>query len=282
MVKLPHEALHHVFRKSPNLIAETIQRAYEVDFPEIVESELVDTDLTEIAPMVRRPDTVIKALTERGPQLLVVEAQTREAPSKIRSWAYYLSYLESKYEIPATLLVVTPSAATARWARGPLRLGPPGLPSLELSPFVVGPDNLPVITEIEQAVEGVDLAVLAALTNRFDPDIEKALELLAQAIDTIPPDQRAVWADLTEVGLEGCAQEFWRQIMQTMQYEFGSRLALESITKERARAVLKTLDMRAIPVSEGERVRIEGCTDLDMLEGWFTRAFEVERTEDLF
>lgn len=66
------------------------------------------------------------------------------------------------------------------------------------------------------------------------------------------------------------------------QYEFGSQLALESIARERVRAILKTLDMRGVPVSEGERRRIEAYTDLEMLEALFTRAYSVERAEDLF
>ncbi|WP_051704659.1 hypothetical protein [Glycomyces sp. NRRL B-16210] len=65
-------------------------------------------------------------------------------------------------------------------------------------------------------------------------------------------------------------------------YEFGSRLALESIAKERVRAILKFLDMRGIPVSNDERERIEGCTDAEMLEAWVMRAPSVETTAELF
>jgi hypothetical protein len=282
MPKLPHEALHQVFRESPNLFADTIQRVCQVDFPEIVEAEVIDTDLTEIRPIVRRPDTVIKAETSDGPQILIVEAQTKEEPSKIRSWAYYLSYLENKYKIPATLLITTPSAATARWARGPLFLGPPGFPSMEVRPFVAGPDNVPLITDLEEVLEDVDFTVLSTLTHRLNPDIEKALKPLATAIDTVEPELSAIWADLTEVGLEGCAQDLWRQIMQTMQYKFGSQLALETMAQERARIVLKFLEMRGIPVSEGARQRIEDCTDLEMLEAWVLRAPSVQTVEELF
>jgi hypothetical protein len=282
MPKLPHEALHQVFRESPNLFADTIKRVCQVDFPEIVEAEVIDTDLTEIKPIVRHPDTVIKAETSDGPQILIVEAQTKEEPSKIRSWAYYLSYLENKYKIPATLLITTPSAATARWARGPLLLGPPGFPSMEVRPYVAGPDNVPFITDLEQALEDVDFTVLSTLTHRLNPDIDKALKPLAAAIDTLGPEASAIWADLTEVGLEGCAQDFWRKIMQTMQYKFGSQLAQHSVAEAEARIILKFLEMRGIPVSEGARQRIEDCTDLEMLEAWVLRAPSVQTVEELF
>ncbi|MEU6860414.1 hypothetical protein AB0B28_16275 [Glycomyces sp. NPDC046736] len=282
MVKLPHEALHQIFRESPNLFADTVQRVCDVDFPDIVEYEVVDTDLTEIRPLVRRPDTVIRAETPSGPHLLVVEAQNREEPAKIRSWAYYLSYLESRYDLPATLLVTTPSAATARWARGPFRLGLAAFPSVTVSPLVAGPDNVPFVTEVEDAVEDVAFAVFSALTHRLNPDIEKALGPLAQALDTVQPEQGAVWADLIEVGLAGCAQDFWRKIMQTMQYEFGSQLAQQSAAKAEARIILKFLDMRGVFVSDEDRRRIESCTDLEMLEAWVMRAPSVESVDELF
>jgi hypothetical protein len=282
MPKLPHEAHHRIFRESPSLFTDTLRRVFNADFPEIVEAEEIDTDLSATKPLGRWADTVLKAETSEGPQLLVVEAQTKEDPSKLRSWAYYLSFLENKYQLPATLLVTTPSAATARWARRPLRLGPPGFPSMELYPFVAGPDNVPFITDADEAMEDVDFAVLSTLTHRLNPDIEKALKPLAAAIDTVEPELSAIWADLTEIGLEGCAQDLWRQIMQTMQYKFGSQLALETMAQERARIILKFLEMRGIPVSEGARQRIEDCTDLEMLEAWVMRAPSVQTVDELF
>jgi hypothetical protein len=283
MVKLPHEALHHVFRESPNLFAETVRRIFDANFPEIIEAEVIDTDLTEIEPIERRPDTVIKAETSDGPQLLVVEAQNREEKSKIRSWAYYLSFLENKYQVPATLLITTPDIATARWARQPLRLGPPGLPSLELFPFVAGPDNIPFITEPEAAAEDVDFAVFSTLTHRFDPDIEKALKPLAVALDTLDPKQGALWADLMEGGLgKGCAQETWRKIMQTMTYEWTSQLAQQSVAEAEGRLILRFLEERGVPVEERHRKAIEQCRDIETLELWVMRAATVESADDLF
>ncbi len=70
--------------------------------------------------------------------------------------------------------------------------------------------------------------------------------------------------------------------MQTMQYEFGFQLAQQTAAKTEARIILKFLAMRDIPVSDDERKRIEGCTDLDMLEAWVMRAPSVERTDELF
>ncbi|GAB3658947.1 hypothetical protein [Glycomyces tarimensis] len=112
-----------------------------------------------------------------------------------------MSFLENKYELPTTLLVITPKEATTRWARGPLTLGPPQRPSMRLLPFVCGPDNMPFITEPEAAAEDVVVTVFAALTHRPDPDIEKALRPLADALDSLEPATAAYWAEFTEGGL---------------------------------------------------------------------------------
>jgi hypothetical protein len=283
MPKLPHEALHRIFRESPTLFAETIQRFFNADFPEIVEAQEIDTALFEDRPVERFVDTILRAETSAGPMMLVVEAQNKEDESKIRSWAYYLSYLENKYQIPAVLLVVTPSAATARWARGPLRLGTPGIPSMQLFPFVAGPDNIPFVTEVEEAIEDIDFAVYSILTHRLDDGIERALKSLAVALDTIDPHHGARLADLTEVGLgDGCAREIWRNIMRTMTYEWGSELARKSAADHVAGLVLRILNDRGIHLDSDLRARIERCQDLEMLDAWVVRASTVDQAEDLF
>lgn len=287
MAKVPHEALHRIFRESPTLFTDAIQRVFETDFPEIVEVSVIDADLTEHEVIERRVDTVLRAETSDGPQLLVIEAQTKEAPEKIRGWAYYLSYLENKYALPATLLIMTPNASTARWARGPLRLGPANFPSMELYPFVCGPDNLPIIAEVELAAEDVEFAVLAALVHRLNPDIEKALRPLAAALDTIDPMQGARWAVFVEGGLgEGCARETWRKIMKTMQYRYVSEIGRESRAEGRvegyAEAILDVLDERGVSATDAERQRIHDCMDALALKRWLRRAMFVDRVEDLF
>lgn len=52
--------------------------------------------------------------------------------------------------------------------------------------------------------------------------------------------------------------------------------------KERARQVLRVLAHREIPVSSEIQERIEGCSDLEILDQWGDRAFTVSRAEDLF
>ena len=89
----------------------------------------MNVDLTEIEPIERRVDTLLRAETHEGSYLLVVESQGKPDERKRGSWPYYLSYLHEKYRCEPVLIVVTQSSATARWAAEPIHLGVRGMPS---------------------------------------------------------------------------------------------------------------------------------------------------------
>jgi hypothetical protein len=269
------------------LFTRTLRRVLAEDFPEVESVSVIDTDLTTTEAIERRADTVLKAETAAGSRLLVIEPQTDRKEEKVRGWAYYLAFLENKYRIPASLMVLTPKAGTARWARGPLTLGPAERPSMRLFPFVCGPDNMPFITEPEQAAEDAVFAVLALLSHRLDPDVEKALRPLADALDRLEPVTASFWSEFAEGGLgEGCTQDTWRNIMKTMKYGYVSETRREARAEARAEAlseaILAFFDDRGIPLGQTERERITTCEDSELLMRWVLRAPSVDSTEELF
>lgn len=125
MVSSSHEALHRVFQKDPALLTRALQRVLNIDFPEPRDFAVLNADLTEIEPVERRVDTLMRVETDEGAYLLVIEAQGKVDNAKRGSWAYYLSYLYAKYRCEPVLIVITQSRATARWAARPIRLGLP-------------------------------------------------------------------------------------------------------------------------------------------------------------
>ena len=50
----------------------------------------------------------------------------------------------------------------------------------------------------------------------------------------------------------------------------------------KAEGILVVFEQRGIDVGERSRELIESCTDLDTLNGWFRRAFKVDKASDLF
>lgn len=299
MVGSSHEALHRIFQKDPALLTRALQRVLHVPFPEPHEIAALNVDLTEIEPVERRVDTLLRAETDEGTYLLVVESQGKVDDRKRGSWPYYLSYLYEKYRCEPVLIVITQNSATARWAAQPIRLGFPGWHSLTVRPLVLGPDNVPVITDERQAEQDVPLAVLSAMTHGRGPRAAPILESLATALKTIDPDSAAVFVQFVDSCLaDPQAKQMWRDLMTTIQYFWRHPLA-EQVREEgreqgfeegreqgraqaKAEMVLRVLEWRGIPVPEHVSERVTLCDDPAQLELWAQRAVRATYAEDLF
>ncbi|MEU6239850.1 hypothetical protein [Streptomyces sp. NPDC047024] len=291
MVGSSHEALHRIFQKDPALLTRALQRVLHVPFPQPHEIAALNVDLTEIEPVERRVDTLLRAETDDGTYLLVVESQTQADERKRGSWPYYLSYLYEKYRCEPVLIVITQNSATARWASRPIRLGFPGWHSLTVRPLVLGPDNVPVITDEREAERDVPLAVLSAMTHGRGPKAAPILESLATALKTIDPDSAAVFVQFVDSCLaDPQAKQMWRDLMTAIQYFWRHPLA-EQVREEgreqgwvqaKAEMVLQILEWRGIPVPDDVRERVLACTDRDQVEVWAERALHATEADELF
>lgn len=135
----------------------------------------LNVDLTEFKPVVeRRPDTVLLVKSASGNPaddfILLVESQTDEDKTRYFAWPYFVAYLQAKYKLPIVFLVVCSKAATARWARKGIRTGLPGLTCQVTTPIVLGPDNVPAVTTVDEAARDLYFAVFSALTHSRGPD----------------------------------------------------------------------------------------------------------------
>ncbi|MES5824410.1 hypothetical protein [Streptomyces sp. RG80] len=283
MVSSSHEAMHHIFREDPGVFARTFRRL-DLPFPDPVAVSLLPTDLTEIQPTERRVDTLLRIDTASGEShLLIIEAQGKPNPLKPSSWAYYVAHLREKYGIPPVLLVTCQDRNTAKWAEKPIVIGPAFWPTLTLRPLVLGPHNVPVITDPSAAARDIPLATLSAITHGRDPDAPAILKALAVALKTIDEETARIFAELTELGLgKALAAETWRQLMAVDLSFFRSETSQRLRAESRAEDILLILDARGIGVSEATRERITNCMDLETLRTWVTRAATAATAEDLF
>jgi len=295
MVSSSHEAMHRIFQKDPALLTRALQQVLGVAFPEPRDFAGMNIDLTEIEPVERRVDTLLRAETDHGPYLLIVESQRRKDESKRGSWPYYLSYLYEKYRCEPVLIVTTQCRSTARWAAEPIHLGVPGRPSLTVRPLVLGPDNVPVIADVREAERDVPLAVLSAMTHGRGPKAAAILESLAAALKTIDRDSAAAFVQFVDSCLaDRQVKQMWRDLMTAMQYFFRHPLA-EQVREEgreegreqgriqdRIQMTLRILEWRSIPVPDAVRERVEACSDLDQLEVWAQRAVHAKDAAELF
>ncbi|WP_432134990.1 hypothetical protein [Streptomyces sp. bgisy154] len=301
MVTSTHEASHRIFQDHPEVLAPVFQ-ALGLPPPAKAEVTVVTPDTTEIKPLERRVDSVLKfELSEGESFLLAIEAQTKKAPDKGVNWAYYVAYLHAKFGLPVLLLAVCRKRSTATWAAGPFECRVSTWQSQVTRPFVLGPDTVAEITDESEVARQPALATFSAIVHSESAGIDAILNLLARGMRSFDLPTVKYWSEMLEIGLDGTpARETWRELEKMVVTYFPGRGTVfeeaylegqaegevkgeaKGQAKGQAKGILRILDLRNLPVSDDARERITTCTDLDRLDDWLDRAGTVERAEDLF
>ncbi|MPZ25398.1 MAG: hypothetical protein GEV12_02845 [Micromonosporaceae bacterium] len=277
-----HEAFVELFRQRPSLAAELLTGPLKIDLPTFQQARLESGELTEVTPTEYRADAVV-VLTESNTPVLgvVVEAQLAKDPGKQWSWPNYLTSLRARLRCPTVLLVICPDPRTARRCATPIELGHPGF---VLHPLVLGPDQVPVVTDPAQAGRSPALAVLSAMAHGNHPDRDRILHTLMSVL--VDDDHRERYADIVFTALPEAARHYLERLMATETYEYKSDYARRYFSQGEARgeakALLTLLAARDIPVNDDARTRITECTDLDQLDTWVRHAATATTINDLF
>lgn len=144
------------------------------------------------------------------------------------------------------------------------------LEPLVLEPLVVGPDQVPLVTDPDVARTSPDLAVLSALAHGTGPGREKVFKALLAALDAIDEDRAERYADLMFRELPAAARNYLEVLMSTSTHRYNSDFARHFFDRGEAsgevRTVLAVLSARGIEVPDHLRADIVGCTDADQLE----------------
>lgn len=224
----------------------------------------------------------------RVPVLAVVlEVQRDRDLDKRWSWPVYVTTLRARLRCPTVLMVVCIDAAIASWCAVPIELGNPGT---RMVPLVLGPDRVPVVTDVEQASRVPELAVLSAVAHGSGPDRGKVFGALLGGLDTVDEERAKLYLDVVLDALPTAARSYLEALMAAGTYEYRSDFARRYVGQGRAegnaegeaRALLAVLDARGISVPEDARTRITSCTDLDQLDTWVRRAVTADSVQDLF
>ena len=286
-----HQIYSELFADTPDM-AVGFLRKLGLHVPDYEHSEVTSCDLGHIDPVERRSDV---AILLRGPDPagppekvmgIVVEVQRDKKDRKRFTWPEYVSALRSKHECPVVLLAICPRQEVADWYGAPIALGHPGF---VLNPVVLGPEGIPVVKTPEEVGQRPTLGVLSAAAhgNRH----REVLDALHSGLALIDEEKAAQYIGyalhlLSETG----GQQALEELMMTDTFEYTSTWA-DSLRAEgeakgkaegEAKALLRILRRRGIAVDEAARERITACRDLDQLDHWFDRAFDIDHTDDLF
>jgi hypothetical protein len=271
-----HRALLVPFQHRPALAAQLLRSVFHLPLPAVRVARIDDAAVSRVIPTEHRPDLVV-VLGGGAPRCgIVLEVQLARSPQKSFVWPLYHSALRTRLRAPVALLVLTPHAPVAVWARSTIDTGHPGG---SFTPLVLGPDNLPRLTDLEQACRAPQLAVLGALVHGRGPggravvitalravassprlDTARAAQYHSLVLGVLPVEQRrAVEAEMASAPNTPYVSEFARRITQ-------------SHLQGMAQAVLSVLQARGVRVTASERARVLGCDDQATLDAWIAAA----------
>jgi len=272
-----------MFRQRPSLAAELLADRLGMELPGFDQSTVEAGDFTVLTPTEYRADAVV-VLSAAGAAVwaVVVEVQLRPDPGKRWSWPVYVATLRGRLRCPTVLLVVCVDAVTAAWCATPIELGP----GATVTPMVLGPDRVPVVTDAEYAGRVPEVAVLSALAHGGDPKRSMVLDALLSALAVVDPPCAELYCDLVLAALPEAARRYLEGLMAAGTYEYQSDFARRYFsrgkTEGKVTAVLAVLDARGIDVPPDVRTRIAECCDLDRLDTWVRRAATADTAHDLF
>jgi hypothetical protein len=284
-----HELLIELVHHRPSLVA-TLLAETGVTVPAYKEARLESCDLSDRIPTEYRADSVVVMVDDKPVSAVIVEVQRKYDKRKHWSWPVYLATLRARVKCPCILLVFCPDSLEARKCAAPIDMGHPGW---TLHPIILGPDQVPMITDIARAIADPELTALSAVVHGAGDQGLKVLQVLHDSHAHIREEQRS-YSDLVLALLPESVVTTFKEVSVAVVDEIkhpwvrgwiAHGVAIGEAKGEargEARAVLILLDNRGIPVSREAEERILTCTDQELLASWIVKAAAAESVEELF
>jgi hypothetical protein len=285
MPRLTHEALVQLVRNAPAMIPRLLWPDRQVDSASthVTAAEFVDLNFAEY-----RADAVLLFGDDpKAPELaIVVEAQTAIDPRKRFSWPLYVAGPRARLGCPVVLVVLTLDHEVARWCAEPIDLGE-GLGTI--LPQVLGPAAIPKVTDLDEARQAPELAVLSVAAHADEPGAEHIALAALAAAHGLDRDRGTFYPDFVLALLGSAAKSALEQLMATAGYEYQSDFArkyfaegkAEGKTEGQAEVLLKLLELKGFVLSQEDRERILGCRDVDQLSAWVDRVLAAASLSDV-
>jgi hypothetical protein len=292
-----HEILVQILRETPKLVPELLRIAFGIDLYGTTELLSSAETLTDLHPAEYRADAVLVVRNSSGAavEAFVVEVQLSPDRRKRYAWPIYVSGIRARLRCPVTLVAVAPDPKVARWCAQPIDLG---RGRAVMSVAVIGPAEVPRVTDPTVAQALPELALLSVLAHRGDSDaVSLARVALASfgvgAID-LDDDRAALYADVVFASLSEAARRALEAEMRIEGYEYQSEFArryfsegkaagqAEGKAEGRIESLLTILDARGLSVSDAHREQILACSDEAQLDVWLRRALTIDRVDALF
>jgi hypothetical protein len=224
-----HQILVELFRRRPALLVDLLAATPGAGPPSslppgarIVPTTATFTDLMHAEYRADLAMHVLPPGSDRPLRTFIIEAQLRPDPDKRYTWPLYSAGLRARDRCPVTSIVLALDAGTARWAGRLVVLDPLG--THVFRPVVIGPGDIPLITDLDQARARPELTLLSALMHCRTPGGERAVYVaLAAACAALDREFRVLYASAIRALM---SDEVRRPLEVLMHFE-GNQLDVE-------------------------------------------------------
>jgi len=271
-----HEMPIALAKLDPGLATWLLAHLFGIKVPDYHHARALPTDARVVVPPAYHADGTLLYCDAADQPVLAVVLEVKRNWDRSKRWSLklYVAQLEAELDVNVALLVYCPDPVIARWYRGMFESE--GL-NLQLRPFVVTPDEVSLVVDVELARANPALAVFSAICHGGDADVDTAFPALAEALRVLGPKKAVLYYDVVLAGLSPEPRARWEAYMSSaVGSEFHSELLREADARGRAvgegRAVLTVLDARGVSVPGAVREQVLACTDLSQLDTWLRRA----------
>jgi hypothetical protein len=189
MPSRPHDALIEIFRHRPQLLLALLALVAPGRVPDVPGAILLPApgEVTSEHHEQHRTDLVLlRMIPGAAPaHAFILEVQLAPDPRKDFTWPVYAAGIGAREQCPVTLVVLALDERTARWAAALHSRSGGG--STVMTPLVIGPAQIPRITDLAEARASPEMAVLSAAAHgrtRGAEHIAHAAILACAALDT--------------------------------------------------------------------------------------------------
>jgi hypothetical protein len=282
--------------------ASLLRDLFHVEVPSFDEARLTETALNELVPIEYHADAVVlfDVIYDKNKPVFgtIFEVQLDRKARKRYTWPLYAVAARARYECPFVVTAVTPDPVVARWARQPIDLGD----GVMFRVRVIGPDDIPQVTDREQALRDPQLAVLSVVAHGGG-DVDVAVSVARPAVNAVSPlpeEQRLLYSVLIEKALSEAArkalamephiEKFFSEAHR-QSYDRGkadgeakgeARGEARGEAKGEAKALMMVLQRRGLALTDEQQQQIVACTDVATLDRWLDRALSVTSVDELF
>jgi hypothetical protein len=291
-----HELLVELFRRRPQLVAALLAPVAPALVPDVAGAaySAASGEVASVHHGQHRADLILHrtAPGRAGPvHAFIVEVQLAPDPDKEHTWPLYVASVRVRDGCPVTLVVLALRERTARWAAAPraLRIGGPAV----VAPVVIGPAQIPRITDIEEARALPELAVLSAAAHGRTPGAEHIARAAIAACAALDAGHQTLYVDFVAACLSPQARHALEVLMPTTDLitnfrplsPGGKRIFAEGYQRGHIvglRGLLTRQLMRRFGSVSGDTTRRIRAASPEQLGSWGERLLSARSLDEVF